>query len=55
MPLKVKDSKGKTKKRSFQENVGDLKKQGYSQSVAEKITGKIQAVQEGKYKKKSKK
>ena len=54
MPLKVKNSKGQTKKRSFQENVGDLKKQGYSEDSARKITGKIQAQQEGKYHKKKK-
>lgn len=55
MPLKVKGSKGQTKKRSFQENVGDLKKKGYSEEAARKITGKIQAQQEDKYSKKKKK
>jgi hypothetical protein len=52
MPLKTKDSKGQTKKRSFQENVGDLQKKGYSKEAAQKITAKIQQNQEGKSKKK---
>ena len=50
MPLKTKNSKGQTKKRSFQENVGDLKKQGYDESAAKRITGAIQKKQEKKKK-----
>lgn len=52
MPLKVSKKGGGTKKRSFQENVGDLKKQGYSEDSARRITGAIQKKQEGKKKKK---
>jgi hypothetical protein len=55
MPLKISKKGGGTKKRSFQENVGDLKKQGYSEDSARRITGYIQKKQEDKTKKKSKK
>jgi hypothetical protein len=55
MPLKVSKKGGGTKKRSFSENVGDLKKKGYSEESARKITGKIQAQQEGNSNKRKKK
>lgn len=52
MPLKVTGKNGKKKSRSFGQSVGDLKKKGYSEESARRITGKIQAVQEKKKKKK---
>lgn len=51
MPLKLSKKGGGTKKRSFGQSVGDLKKKGYSDEAARKITGSIQAKQEGKRKK----
>jgi hypothetical protein len=54
MPLKISGKNGKTKKRSFSENVGDLKKKGYSEESARKITGKIQSQQEDNKKRKKK-
>jgi hypothetical protein len=54
MPLKISGKNGKTKKRSFGEAVGDFKKKGYSEESARKITGSIQAKQEGNKRKKKK-
>lgn len=46
MPIKMSKKGGGTKKRSFDEGVGDLKKQGKSEESARKIMGSIQKKQE---------
>jgi hypothetical protein len=47
MPLKLRSSKGKVKRRSFGQAVGDLKRKGYSATSARRIMGHIQKKQEG--------
>ena len=47
MPIKMSKKGGGTKKRSFSEGVGDLKKQGKSDESARKIMGSLQKKQEG--------
>ena len=47
MPIKMSKKGGGTKKRSFDEGVGDLKKQGKSDESARKIMGSLQKKQEG--------
>ena len=47
MPIKMSKKGGGTKKRSFDEGVVDLKKQGKSEESARKIMGSIQKKQEG--------
>jgi hypothetical protein len=54
MPLKLRSSKGKVKRRTFGQAAGDLKKKGYSATSARKIIGHIQKKQEGKSKRKKK-
>ena len=46
MPIKMSKKGGGTKKRSFDEGVGDLKKQGKSDESARKIMGSLQKKQE---------
>ena len=46
MPIKMSKKGGGTKKRSFSEGVGDLKKQGKSDESARKIMGSLQKKQE---------
>jgi hypothetical protein len=48
MPIKMSKKGGGTKKRSFDEGVKDLKKQGKSDESARKIMGSIKKKQEGK-------
>jgi hypothetical protein len=47
MPIKMSKKGGGTKKRSFDEGVLDLKKQGKSEESARKIVGSIKKKQEG--------
>ena len=47
MPIKMSKKDGGTKKRSFDEGVSDLKKQGKSEESAHKIMGSIKKKQEG--------
>lgn len=47
MPIKMSKKGGGTKKRSFDEGVSDLKKQGKSEESARKIMGSIKKMQEG--------
>jgi hypothetical protein len=47
MPIKMSKKGGGTKKRSFDEGVSDLKKQGRSEESARKIMGSIKKKQEG--------
>lgn len=47
MPMKMSKRDGGTKKRSFDEGVSDLKKQGRSEESARKIMGYIKKKQEG--------
>ncbi|HET6590194.1 MAG TPA: hypothetical protein VFG45_08530 [Candidatus Nitrosocosmicus sp.] len=47
MPIKMSKKGGGTKKRSFDEGVSDLKKQGKSVESARKIMGSIKKKQEG--------
>lgn len=47
MPMKMSKRDGGTKKRSFDEGVSDLKKQGKSEESARKIMGYIKKKQEG--------
>jgi hypothetical protein len=47
MPIKMSKKGEGTKKRSFDEGVGDLKKQGKSDESARKIMGSLQKKQEG--------
>jgi hypothetical protein len=47
MPIKMSKKGGGTKKRSFDEGVKDLKKQGKSEESARKIMGSIKKKQEG--------
>lgn len=47
MPIKMSKKGGGTKKRSFDEGVSDLKKQGKSEESARKIMGSIKKKQEG--------
>ena len=46
MPIKMSKQGGGTKKRSFDEGVSDLKKQGKSEESARKIMGSIKKKQE---------
>ncbi len=48
MPIKMSKKGGGTKKRSFDEGVGDLKKKGKSDESARKIMGSLQKKHEGK-------
>ena len=48
MPIKMSKKGWGTKKRSFDEGVKDLKKQGKSDESARKIMGSIKKKQEGK-------
>lgn len=48
MAIKMSKKGGGTKKRSFEEGVADLKKQGKSEESARKIVGTLQKKQEGK-------
>lgn len=50
MAIKMSKKGGGTKKRSFEEGVVDLKKQGKSEESAQKIVGIAQKKQEGKSK-----
>ncbi len=47
MPIKMSKKGGGIKKRSFDEGVSDLKKQGKSEESARKIMGSIKKKQEG--------
>ena len=47
MPIKMSKKGGGTKKRSFDEGVSDLKREGKSEESAQKIMGSIQKKQEG--------
>jgi hypothetical protein len=47
MPIKMSKKGGGNKKRSFDEGVSDLKKQGKSEESARKIMGSIKKKQEG--------
>ena len=47
MPIKMSKKGGGTKKRSFDEGVKDLEKQGKSEESARKIMGSIKKKQEG--------
>ena len=47
MPIKMSKKGGGTKKRSFDEGISDLKKQGKSEESARKIVGSIKKKQEG--------
>lgn len=47
MPIKMSKKGGGTKKRSFDEGVSDLKREGKSEESARKIMGSIKKKQEG--------
>ncbi len=51
MPLTITVKGGKKKKVSFQQGVKEVQaRQGYSKETAQKVMGKIQAIQEGTWK-----